>query len=436
MLISFNVQNFLSFMSGVSLSLECEPLTEHEDTNTIEVEQLKLLKSAVIYGANASGKSNLLKAMGLMKNLILNSSKESNATEDIDVTPFRLSTITEKSPTVFEIEFIQSDQWYRYGFSLDSTKIHEEWLYLKRLDGKNKEIELFSRNEEKIEIPKKNDFYHEGSGLEDKTRHNALFISVVANFNGTISQKIQQWFENFSFMSGVTNNTMRHTSKMLEEQSQKQKIIKLLQAADVGIEDLIVEKIEIDNTLFRNLIIKDLLNNSRTNIRTSDVVFSSRIKYDENESEVGYEMFNVNESESEGTKKFLALAGPIIEKLENGGVLVIDELDAKMHPHMTKKIVELFNSYDTNKSNSQLIYATHDVTNLSNKLFRRDQIWFVEKDQRGSSHLFSLADFRDEDKKRIRKDATYAKDYMLGKYGAIPNFRSWRRALEDNNGNP
>ncbi|MHA0856186.1 AAA family ATPase [Paenibacillus sp. CMAA1364] len=436
MLVRFNVQNYLSFMTGVSLDLESAPLTEHEDTHTFEVDQLKLLKSAVIYGANASGKSNILKAMGVMKELVLNSSKESNATEDIDVTPFRLSTLTEKLPTIFEIEIIQSGQWYRYGFSVDTTHIHDEWLYRKRLDGKGKEIKLFSRDKGKIDIPKKNDFYDEGSGLEDKTRHNALFLSVVANFNGLISQEIQQWFEEFTFMSGVANSTMRHTSKMLEKESNKNKIIKLLQAADVGIEDLIVEKIEANINLRKDLLLKEILSKNFGSKWSSEVLFSSRRKYDENENEVGYEMFKVDESESEGTKKLLALAGPIIEKLENGGVMVIDELDAKMHPLMTKQIVELFNSYDTNKSNAQLIYATHDVTNLSNKLFRRDQLWFVEKDDKGSSELFSLADFRDDDSKKIRKDATYAKDYLLGKYGAIPKFRSWQRALEGNDENP
>lgn len=436
MLIRFSVQNFLSFMAGNSLSMESEPITEHEDTHLFTQGQYKLLKSAVLYGANASGKSNFLNALDVMKDLVLNSSKESNATEDIKVVPFRLSTRTEMQPTIFEVEFIQRKAKYRYGFSVDTEKVNEEWLYLEKSKNNDKEIKLFSRKGNIVNIPSKSAFEQEGKGLEEKTRHNALFLSVVANFNGTIAQEIQRWFENLTFISGIRNSSMRYTSKMLQDKKQKEKILNLIKAADIGITDLFVEEREIDTTIFNNLL-QNLVQKDVEGVKNqfkTEVLLSSRLKYDENENEIGVETFNVNQFESEGTKKFLSIVGPIIDKLDNGGVLVIDELDAKMHPHMTRKIVDLFNSYDVNQNNAQLVYATHDVTNLTNKVFRRDQVWFVDKDELGSSNLYCLADYRDEDNKRVRKDATYSKDYMLGKFGGVPKFRSWKLAMEDDDG--
>lgn len=419
----------MSFRDATTLSLESESITEHEDTHTFKYHELKLLKTVVIYGANASGKSNLLKAMKVMRDLILYSSKESNATEDINVTPFLLNNQSANTPTIFEIEFTHNALIYRYGFSVDKKKIHEEWLYLSRYRQNKREMKLFDRKGDKYDLPKSSPFYTEGKGLQAKTRDNALFLSVVANFNGKIALEIQSWMENFKFISGMNNRSINRIGDLLKKPNYKEKILKLIKAADIGIEDLTIEEVEHDLSEFLGV----LNLNSKKSVK-SQVLYSVRKTFNEDEDEVGLQTFDVGASESEGTKKFLALVGPMIEILENGGVLLVDELDAKLHPHLTRKIVEMFNSYDVNKSNAQLIYATHDVTNLTNKLFRRDQLWFVEKDRLGSSELFSLADFRDVDDKKIRKDASYAKDYMLGKYGAIPKFHSWKRALEDNNG--
>jgi uncharacterized protein len=424
MLLKFDVKNFMSFKEGTTLTLECEPITEHEDTHTFKFKDLTLVKSAVIYGANASGKSNLLKAMRIMRDLILNSSKESNATEKINVDPFLLNTQTAKEPTIFQIEFVKNALIYRYGFSVDKKVVHEEWLYVSGYRENKKELMLFEREGSKYNLPSSSPFYNEGKGLQEKTRDNALFLSVVANFNGKIALDIQSWMRNFTFISGMNNRNLNKMGAFLEKPHYKEKILKLIKAADTGIVDLIVEEIEID------LGDNDLKEFLPTNYKT-EILFSVRKTFDQDENEVGLQNFVVGTSESEGTKKLLSLVGPLIEILENGGVLLIDELDAKLHPHLTRQIVELFNSYDVNKGNAQLIYATHDVTNLTNKQFRRDQLWFVEKDVFGSSELFSLAEFRDIDDKKVRKDASYSKDYMLGKYGAIPKFHSWKRALED-----
>ena len=429
-LIRFSVQNFMSFKNGVSLSMECAPISEHEETHTFAVDNYHFLKSVVIYGANASGKSNLLLALHFMRDFILNSSKESNATEEIDVAPYRLSTVTENQPSIFEIEFLRNERVYRYGFSVDLTEIHEEWLYYFPYKERKKEVQLFSRNKNKIIVPKGTPFSREGKGLEEKTRHNALFLSVAANFNGKISGEVQRWMEECDFISGMSNNSIGFTAKMLKDPKVKNKIVKLMQAADIGIEDIIVEEIELKNTKLAKHLPKEIIDD----ISSAEMLLSKHKKYNEDDEEVGMETFNLGEVESEGTKKFLALVGPILDKLEKGGLLIVDELDAKMHPLLTRNVVSLFNSYDLNRADAQIIYATHDVTNLTNKIFRRDQLWFVQKDSLGSSELYSLADYRDDEDKKIRKDATFAKDYILGKYGAIPKFRSWKRAMEENNG--
>lgn len=425
MLLEFSVGNYLSFKDTKTFSMISAQIKEHEDENVFFINKLKLLKSAVLYGANASGKSNLLKAMNFMRRFVFNSSKETQATETIKVNNFKLSTKTEKKPSFFEIIFIHEGNKYRYGFEVDKNRVYSEWLFFVP---SRQESKLFIRNNDDIEIG--TTYFKEGKGLENKTRPNALFLSVVAQFNGEIAKKILEWFKKFKIISGISDkHYFGFTLDQLENTEFKNKFLKYLKIADLDIIDVDIERIKVD--------LLDLPENLKQLTKEKDIAIIERIlmttlhqKYNNKKQPISIEKFDFEEDESEGTKKYFGLLGPIIDTLENGSILVVDELDTRLHPFITRFIVELFNSKFSNKKNAQLIFATHDTNLLTNKLFRRDQIWFTEKNKYGITDLYSLVEYKEADKK-IRKDAYFEKDYMLGKYGAIPFIDNYNILLKD-----
>ncbi len=400
MLIEFTVGNYLSFKEPVTLSMtatdERAKFEKLNENNVFKIDdELSLLKSAAVYGANASGKSNFVKAMGFMRWFIVNSSKNTQIGESIDVEEFRLSTETEGKPSFFEIVFILEGRIYRYGFEVDKKRVISEWLFHVP---KVKESKLFNRNGNEIEMT---NIFKEGNLIADKTRSNALFLSVNAQFNGKISTKILGWFEsNFKVIFGLHTDAYRPIAIQYFSKY-KNKILKLIQKLDLGIDDI-------------KLVEGNLITFHKKYDREGNVVSPAILDFDENESE--------------GTKKLFDLAVPILDTLKNGEVLVIDELDARLHPLMTRTIIDLFNSNDTNPHNAQLIFMTHD-TNLLNKIvFRRDQIWFVEKNEEGVSDLYSLVEFK------VDNDSNFEDDYIKGKYGAIPFIGNFIQLFGDKNG--
>ncbi|MED4323221.1 MULTISPECIES: AAA family ATPase [Bacillus subtilis group] len=402
MLVEFSVGNFLSFKDITTFSMVASSIKELKDTNTHSVNNLNLLKSAVIYGANASGKSNLFAAMRFMKNFILESSKDKQVNEEIDVETFKLDKSMEELPSYFEIIFIKDKVRYRYGFEVTSQKVKGEWLF----SAVKKEKLLFYRNEDGIDL---GNSFKEGKGLETKTRENALFLSVVANFNGEISAGILSWFDDFNIISGTNSIIQPFTKKSLENEKFKKKILNLLRVADIDIVDISVEKIKIP----ADKIPKDIPELISNRLKEEfEIIFTEREAKDNHIA-----IFNAEKSESEGTIKLLSLSAPIIDTIENSRTLIVDELDSKFHPLITKAIIEMFNSKKNEQA--QLIFNTHDTTHLTNEYFRRDQIWFTEKDEFGCSELYSLVEYK-IDTSKIRNDAAYNKNYLMGKYGAVP----------------
>ncbi|CBN56468.1 MULTISPECIES: AAA family ATPase [Kamptonema] len=409
MLIGFSIGNYKSFKDIVTFSMVASPITSEEkkvdENNVFEVnEQLKLLKSAAIYGANASGKSNFVAAIKFMRSFVLNSSKEGQISEPIDVEPFRLSTQTEKEPSFFEVVFRLEGKIYRYGFEVNIKQVISEWLFYQQ---KTKEFKLFERKLDNFQLTTA---FKEGKGITDKTRNNALFISVVAQFNGKIAQKILMWFRGLKLISGLHDSGYRnYTIRSFEKKQHKDDILRFVKKLDLGIEDIEIETltpIQLQMPLFEELIASD-----RREVKKIKTVHR---KYNSEDQQISNEIFDLNDNESEGTKKLFYLAGPLIEALKAGDILLIDELDARFHPLITCAIISLFNSKETNPNNAQLIFTTHDTNLLSNNLFRKDQIWFTEKYKHGATHLYSLVEYK------ISKDASLEKDYIRGKYGAIP----------------
>ena len=410
MLIEFSIGNYRSFKQKVTFSMEAANLVAIEkkldEDNLFAVdEDLSLLKSAAIYGANASGKSNLVKALNFMKMFMINSSKDTQSVDDIPVEPFRLSTETENKPSYFELVFIMDGQKYRYGFEATQKKIVTEWLcYIPT----KRETKLFKRDIDGFNIAKK----YNAEGLQQKTRDNALFLSVSAQFNVDIAEKILDWLTNhLNIISGLSNRYLSYTINCLLKDKNKSDIIELIKNLDLGIENVIIEE--------KELKLEDIPDELREFIKKSGQLQATSIitthkKFDSDGNRESNEQFDLNEHESEGTNKVFSLAGILLDTLSEGKTLVIDEFDARLHPLISKAIVELFNSNQTNSYNAQLIFITHDTNLLNNKLLRRDQIWFTEKDRYGATTLYSLAEYK------IRNDASFESDYIKGKYGAIP----------------
>ncbi len=413
MLIEFSVGNFKSFKDIVTFSMVAAKLSSKNkeiDANNIFAykNSLNILKTAALYGANASGKSNFVKAFVFMRNFIINSSKESQATEDIDVDIFKLSTTTENKPSSFEAIFVVDNIRYRYGFELDREKIHSEWLFR----AKERETNLFNRDFDKIEITGP---FSEGKGLETKTRPNALFLSVCAQWNGNIATEILKWFRSCGVISGLNDIGYRpYTVKRLEQPEFKDKILAFIRDFDFGISDLNVKHTTITEESLPKSMPETLQKFLMEQGGDKTTIFTTHKKFNEKDEHIGNEIFDLDQHESEGTQKAFSFSGPLLDVLSNGKTLIVDELDARLHPVITQAIVKMFHDCEVNPKNAQLLFVTHDTNLLDNKFLRRDQVWFMEKNKYGSTDLYSLVDFK------VRNDASFEKDYIAGKYGAIP----------------
>lgn len=411
MLIDFEVGNFKSFREPIRLSLlAANPIKEHEEDTVFEAGPQRLLKCAAVYGANASGKSNLMDALVNMRWFALNSSKESQATEEIDVTPFKLDADFEGAPSRFEVRLLIEGVTYRYGYEVDSEAVRGEWLFRAT---KRAESELFLRREDQIEVfPSR---FREGKGLEEKTRDNALFLSVVAQFNGTIAQSILTWFSEVRPLHGLHGGDFGGRSvDMLMDEGEKQRLLEFVRTADFGMESMTAKEEEFDESEILRLLTEEGRRRLRRSTEAKTVSISGvHAKYRGGER-IGTANLDLATEESAGTSKFFFLAGPLLDCLREGRVAIVDELDARLHPHLTREIVRLFNSAETNPHNAQLLFCTHDTNLLTKNLFRRDQIWFVEKDKQGATALYSLADIK------VRNDAAFERNYLRGRYGAVP----------------
>ncbi|WP_107806842.1 AAA family ATPase [Nodularia spumigena] len=432
MLIEFSIGNYRSFKDKVTFSMVAANIVAKDpkidENNTFAVDdKLTLLKSAAIYGANASGKSNLAKAISFMKWFMINSSKETQSTEEIGVEPFRLSTETETEPSLFEIVFLLDGKKYRYGFEATQQRVISEWLFYVP---NKRETRIFERNfEESTEIFNISKIF-KGGGIDSKTRHNALFLSVAAQFNVEIAEKILYWLtRKLKIISGLDDISDYTVSYLAEGNDNRSDIIQLIKKLDLGIREITVKETEIRlNSLplpedtseeLKKMIVK-------SGILKATLIKTVHQKFDSQGNHISLELFDLYEQESEGTQKIVSIAGILVDTFKNGDVLIFDEFDARLHPLITKAIVEIFNSQETNYNNAQLIFMTHDTNLLSNKLFRRDQIWFTEKNKYGATDLYSLVEYR------IRNDASFENDYIQGKYGAIPFIGNLNQIL----GNP
>lgn len=419
MLIEFTAENFLSFKDSATLSLVAskgkefpEHVMYYQPTFAARAKSLPVLKSSALYGANAGGKTNFLKAMAFMRYWVLQSSKESQASEPIPLTPFLLAHENAAAPSTFEVVFVHDGVRYRYGFAADSKQVHMEWLFAAP---KGREAKYFIRNEGEFTF---------GSGfgrphsLVDKTRENALFLSVAAQFNHTVSKKLLCWFADWQVYTADTGAFPKFSFDRLASVDKRQRMLQFLQLADDTIVDLEVEDVDVHEAklprALREQLAQDIEHNKEQgrSLQVQKLV-SYHYMYDATGAQKELVPFDF-QYESKGTRKFFELAGCILQALDHGTPLVVDELECSLHPQMTRFVLELFHDPDVNTHNAQLVFATHDVSLFSRRFFRRDQLWMVRKNEPGASELYALSDFQ------VRSDASYDKDYMEGRYGAIP----------------
>lgn len=399
MLINFTVGNFRSFRDRATLSLEANQ-EEYLDANNIcSAAGKRLLKSCALYGLNSGGKSNYLRAIVEMARTVIATSQV--VTRDTRTSllqrmrPFRLSVAHATQPCFFEAEFVVEATVYRFGFEADNKKVCREWLLRRNGDDENV---LFLRDESDIQV---SELFPEGLEVVDRTTPDLLFLTAVAAWNGETATSIINWFLMWRARLQLGRFVTDIHPRQLEDVELRTQIEGLAAAASLGFANIGIQESE------------SLSNPYDIRIESSGEVVTYHPVFDDEGREVRQATFHILE-ESSGTRKFLSLCAFILPYLESGGVLIIDELEANMHPGLTRQIVSLFHG-PANRGSAQLIFATHDTKLLNPELTRRDQIWFVDKDPLSNSYLTRLSQFEGTHGDDIERE------YLLGLYGAVPN---------------
>jgi len=426
MLLQFSVDNFLSIKDNTVFSMNAYQGSER---NKLEVSRRSckdffLLNSAVLYGANGSGKSNLLKAMARMRSIILNEEKIMLSTDSIAHHPFLLSTETQDASTTFEMVFFINGEKIRYGFDFDAKNIYAEWLFV---DTNGKEARLFTRDEEGSYI---NPLFKEGYSFFDadlkkiNIPKNQLFLWKCDQNSSELASNILQWFKSFNMIDGMAHDSfIDYTLSKMKEPVFLQDMDKLIKEADIGIESIELQEKEL---AFEQLppeireIISSKFKDKDISKAVENAIITTHSVYNESNEMVGKTEFNLDKNESKGTVKYFRMLGPVLDTLKEGKVLIIDELDSSLHPLLSTKLIEMFQDPEINIKGAQLIFATHDTNLLKPCVFEREQVWFSEKNKYGATKVYSLSDI-----KGVRKNDSFGKQYLMGKYGAIPYLGSF-----------
>ncbi|MBR4996616.1 MAG: ATP-binding protein [Bacteroidaceae bacterium] len=386
------------------------------------VANTRVLNTKAFYGANSSGKSNVFKAVAMMKGLIIHSVRL-NDNETLPYDAFLLSD-NEARPTRFEMSFVDGTDKFVYGFSYTAQRIEEEWLFAK-FPKRSLKI-LLRRTSDLIEIDAQN--YSEGLAIKEGTiplNNNRLFISLAAQLGGEISKRVIEWFRTrLNVISGLRDNGFsRKTKEMLHTKTDyKDDILGFISSMDVGFREVTTEQELIDEKMLPKGLPAEIVASLKEH--PTIVAYAKHYKINANGEVVGMVDFDIDERESDGTRKLFNLAGLIVDTLRYGKSLFVDELDAQLHPLLSRRIVQLFNNTETNPCGAQLIFTTHDTNMLSKKLLRRDQVVFVEKtvNTKYSTKLTPMMSITLDNGAKPRTDSNYEKNYLEGKYGAIPYF--------------
>ena len=406
----FAFDNVLSFKGPQEFTMLAAPRQERlfDDSQNFSehTKDTKILLSGVVYGANASGKSNLIQALFHFHRFVV-TGNQNLENQELSVPNFRLDEAFTHKASVFEMECRWKGINYRYGFSLTARAIEEEWLYVKD----KRESEVFYRNRQDFTIPAKNKILNELTSKR-MVHSKALLVTIGAQFNDVSCAGFLDWVYHLNIISGIEDRLYRDYTvrRMKESNDFSRKVVDLIKFADFGIEDISISSMPRHNPTFNSA--------GEFESSTIDDLISKRFVMN-SAGKPELKDFHFGLFESEGTQKFAHIAGPILDILEKGGILVIDELDTKLHPELTERLVLMFHNKMLNSNHAQLIFTSHNTNLLGARIFRRDQIFFVEKDPFGASHLYSLATFK-KNGKSPRNDEDLEANYLKGRYGALP----------------
>jgi len=400
-LLRFRFSNFRSFRAEQELSLIAGPFTDLPDV-VLHPAGLKegVLPGAAIYGANASGKTNVIQAMAFMASAVSLSHRGWTPDGPIPRDPFMEDEESRRKPSEIEADFLLAGVRHRYGFRVDSEAVLEEWLYVYP---KGKKQTWFHRKRGNP-IVFSNKMPGENRTIENLTRHNSLFLSAAAQNAHEALLPIFTWLCGLLFVIGRRSKYHQYTARLCSKLDYKTEIERLVSVADLGIAEMSVEEIKVkftDKTFDKIASILKLPNEPDPVIRLLHRLGNTTVP------------FNMDQ-ESDGTLAFLALLGPAVDAIKKGTPLLIDELDASLHPLLAIQLLRLFNTPASNPKGAQLIFNTHDTNLLSSGVLRRDQIWFTEKGNDATSHLYPLSDFKP------RRQENLQNGYLQGRYGAIP----------------
>lgn len=412
MLLMFKIKNYTSFKNESILDMRATAYVQHP-SHVIHVnDKLGLLKTTALYGANASGKSNLISAMFFFEQYIFSQFINKNENVDFEsnetgmkmkLEPFVLSNDTNNA-SEFDIIFLHNDKQLQYGFECTSNEVLNEWLFIN-------DKKVYERTGTELSFGNK---YQKMLSAYKKLPTERLYIAVLEFFLDEEAKKavLGDFISFFSkeynvFTEILFESTVKGlagivglSKKLVSNKVYRKKVEHYLRLIDVGIKRLDVQ-------------IETIFDERTGKKKEEKVVRTVHDIYDETGNVVGEKLFDLRQ-ESTGTLRFLAYIQNIIEMISNGGVFIVDEMSARLHPLLTKLIVDIFCSSQNKKA--QLIFTTHDISLLNNNQFRRDEVVFVDKNERGESSLYALSDLK------VREDATFNKDYLQGKYGAIPIF--------------
>ena len=415
MLLDFSVTNYRSILERQRLSMAASSyFKEFEELNTFDIgsseKMPRLLRSAVLYGPNASGKSTLIQALKFMQNRVLNSQKESQAGDEINTVPFKLTASSRSAESEFEIAIVEQGVRYEYGFRCDRQRFVEEWLFAYPRGRAQKWFHRAFDPDLDKDVYKFSSTFEGDRKRQDwkaQTRANALFLSTAIQLNNAQLKPVFEWFRQ---RLRVIDSGLRpgYTMTRCKDSADKEKIIEFMNSAGLSVDD-----ISLKTAIFSpESLPKHMSNQLRQEVsreRSGKEIASITYLHRDTQSN---ELIEFEEAEeSDGTRALFSFAGPWLDVIENERVLVVDELDTSLHPLLVQQLVKLLHHKGTK---AQLIFTTHDTTLLSQKLLRRDQVWFMEKDATRSTRLYPLSDFSPRDNEAVERG------YLNGRYGGIP----------------
>ena len=429
MLIQFSVKNWRSIRKEQTLSLvmaKGDELAASNSFKCVAPATTNLLRSLAIYGANASGKSNVINAMKTMENIVLESASKWQQGDHIPVVPFLLDSDTENEPSEFETIFIAEGVRYQYGFSATPERIIEEWLLAYPLGRAQR---WFSRVWDNDTNYYSWEFGNALTGQkqlwQESTRENGLFLSTAVQLNSQQLKPIYDWFKKSLRFADTSLLGPEFTADLCQKEEKKKEVLAFLKAADLNIDNLVVETEKFSVKHLPDDIPDDTKRTILAKMKDNEVFDIKTIHHSTQGKLITFDF----DEESEGTQTLFSVAGPWLDTLQNGFVLFIDELHNNLHPKIVEFLVQLFHSNVTNPNNAQLIFTTHETSILSQDIFRRDQIWFCEKDKDQATQLYPLTDFSPR-KGREKIEASY----LAGRYGALPYTRDLKLVKEAQGG--